>query len=380
MALRALLVLSVLSQYLSNGLILPPEQKLKMGMGEQLKDECIDLAEDNDFRCIYAEEATKGHHVGKAIFNGMAEAGREQTKIFLPAYVNFGGELERLMGVINTNSDILGGVLACVEHWPEVPASCVELVWPDPPAGSFYEVEDSSVAESHVHDTEQYVDKTLSGLGLCPFTKSMRLSALGLENAGVQPGPVKIRHSALIGNLSKETAPAVAMAALYWGGVSDIIDRPEEEVATFLLVCPSIFNDFKTFFHACDNLIEKSNLLLSPPGVGRVWFHPEYKLADVGYQSGGHAPPLDEVNKLMDGYLTEHPGAEKPDAEGLARAHDKTQWTPHPTINLLRPRQLNIAKEVDIKEKRAKVYPRNVVRILEAEKKGELEGLMDVKN
>lgn len=153
-----------------------------------------------------------------------------------------------------------------------------------------------------------------------------------------------------------------------------------QEVATFLLVCPSIFNDFKTFFYACDNLIEKSNLLLSPPGVGRVWFHPEYKLADVGYQSGGHAPPLDEVNKLMDGYLTEHPGAEKPDAEGLARAHDKTRWTPHPTINLLRPRQLNIAKEVDIKGKRAKVYPRNVVRILEAEKKGELEGLMDVKN
>lgn len=72
------------------------------------------------------------------------------------------------------------------------------------------------------------MDKTLSGLGLCPFTKSMRLSALGLENAGVQPGPVKIRHSALIENLSKETAPSVAMAALYWGGVSDIIDRPEE--------------------------------------------------------------------------------------------------------------------------------------------------------
>jgi len=135
-------------------LILPPEQKLKMGMGEQLKDECIDLAEDNDFRCIYAEEATKGHHVGKAIFNGMAEAGREQTKIFLPAYVNFGGELERLMGVINTNSDILGGVLACVEHWPEVPASCVELVWPDPPAGSFYDVEGTQVLPNRTSTTQ----------------------------------------------------------------------------------------------------------------------------------------------------------------------------------------------------------------------------------
>ena len=54
-------------------------------------------------------------------------------------------------------------------------------------------------------------------------------------------------------------------------------------------------------------------------------------------------------------YLAEHPGAEKPSPEGLARAHDKTRWTPHPTINLLRPRQLNIAKEVDVKEKRAKV-------------------------
>ena len=33
-----------------------------------------------------------------------------------------------------------------------------------------------------------------------------------------------------------------------------------------------------------------------------MWFHPEYKLSEVGYQSGGHAPPLSELKGLMSGY------------------------------------------------------------------------------
>jgi len=83
-----------------------------------------------------------------------------------------------------------------------------------------------------------------------------------------------------------------------------------------------------------------------------VWFHPEYKLDDVSYLSGGHAPPISEVESLMSSYLLEHPDATKPETDDLKRGHDLTRWTPHATINLMRPKQLNKAKDNDRNENR----------------------------
>jgi hypothetical protein len=240
---------------------------------------------------------------------------------------------------------------------------------------SLYSRESDETVRGQVEDTESYVDQTLATLGLCPFTKSMSRSALGLESVGVQPGPVVIRHSGDI-KASPETTPATVLASLYWEGVTELIEKPETEAATFLLVAPTEkYGDFKSFFTDCDTIIEKTNFL-APGAMGRVWFHPNYRLSEVGYQSGGHAPPLSEVDSLMDLYIESHPGAKRPGREDTERAHDITRWTPWPTINLLRPKQLEKAKENDKKENRAKVYPRNVVRILEAEEKGELEELI----
>ena len=66
---------------------------------------------------------------------------------------------------------------------------------------------------------------------------------------------------------------------------------------------------------------------------------------------------------------------ETPSDSDMERAHDLVRWTPHPTINLLRPRQLDVAREQDTKGLRGEVYPRNVVRILKAEKEGETHGM-----
>lgn len=267
---------------------------------------------------------------------------------------------------------LIAGVDVQVKHWPDVPASCLEVSWPFRTEDmQLYSRESDFEVEDAVKNTENYVDKTLAGLGLCPFTKSMSRSALGLEALGVQPGPVAIRHSAKI-SASPQTTPATVLAAMYWNGVAELLEKDETEAATFLLVAPETpYQDFEQFYKDCDNLIEKTNLL-SPGSMGRVWFHPRYKLSEVGYQSGGHAPPMEEVEGLMDKYLDAHPGAERPSPEDMARAHDITRWTPHPTINLLRPKQLAMAKENDKRENRAKVYPRNVVRVLDAENKGEV--------
>ena len=117
-----------------------------------------------------------------------------------------------------------------------------------------------------------------------------------------------------------------------------------------------------SFCKSCDNLIEKT-VRLSPGSVGRVWFHPSYDLDKVGPSTGGHAPPVEEIEGLIDNYINTNPGLglDKPDFEDMTRAHDKTRWTPHATINLLRTSQLKAAKD---KEDRGKVFARNIFSFL----------------
>jgi len=351
----------------SFSLILPPSQKIKMGMGEQLKDECEDLSYDYDLPFFYGEGISEGHEVGKHLFESLTECAPEGGGlVFYPEYENYAGALEKVSATLEQCKDLTG--MSCtLTHWPDTPATCLRFeAMPDVP---LYDKEGDDDIESQIEDTKQYVDNTLSGLGLCPFTKSMKLSALGLESSGVQSGPVQVRHASKA--LSSPTSKAAAMARMYWEGVNDILALPETEVATFLLVCPSL--NFKDYFTICDRLIEPCNCL-APGAVGRVWFHPEYKLSEVGYQSGGHAPPLSELKGLMTSYTEKHPVGTPPDSD-MERAHDLVRWTPHPTINLLRPKQLEVAREQDTKGLRGEVYPRNVVRILKAEKEGETFGL-----
>mmetsp|Transcript_23771 Transcript_23771/g.49540 ORF Transcript_23771/g.49540 Transcript_23771/m.49540 type:complete len:389 (+) Transcript_23771:216-1382(+) len=349
-----------------NPLILPPSQKLKMGLAEELRDECLSLTDS--YTNHYNDDVVEGYELGSNCFTKLSEAGERPTRLFYPKYANSRGELEELADVMMMNWKSLGGIDVKVKHWPETPCSCMEVSWPfKTPELPVYSREGEGEVEVMVRDTEEYVDVTLAGLGLCPFTKSMERSALGLESMGVKPGPVAIRHSAEVGGV-EGTTPAMVLAAMYWNGVRELITLPETEAATFLLLAPKgEYGDFKKFANDCDKLVEKTNFL-APGMMGRVWFHPEYKLSSVGYQSGGHAPPLTEVEGLMDKYLTDHPGATRPSKEDTIRAHDLTRYTPWPTINLLRPKQLELAKENDKRENRAKVYPRNVVRVVEAEK------------
>jgi hypothetical protein len=101
---------------------------------------------------------------------------------------------------------------------------------------------------------------------------------------------------------------------------------------------------------------------LSSASIGRVWFHPDYKLAEVGYSSGGHTLPLDIVSGYIDEYLEEHPGASRPSHEELLWGHDETRWTPHSTINLLRGSQL---KKAQANENRFLVYARNILKLID---------------
>ena len=380
-----------------------------MGMTDVLRRECDDAASkvDGNSKSLFEIQVKEGHQLAKTVFGHIVSCSEERkpSLIWLPSCANHQGEVERLTSVINENSDLLGGISASFAHWPEKPSTVISLSWSELDtsydlSNLFYNPESTEIVEKAIQDTEQYVENTLVRLRLCPYTQSLQRAAIGLESVGVQSGPVSVRHAANIFDhgsipVTKKASPAAILATLYWQGVTDLIEKPQQELATFLLVAPSCYDeDFQEFLYVCDALIEKT-VQLSRGIVGRVWFHPKYSLQDVeqaGTSRGGHAPPLEELRFLFD-----KNSMARPSPDDMARAHDKTRQTPHATINLLRTGkellsrflndassspfflismqclgsllgQLKAAESKDTKENRSKTFIRNVVRILEDEK------------
>jgi hypothetical protein len=359
------LLLLCVSVFTAQALILPPRDRMRMGLfeAECLEEECQEASDGARF--YYEVDVDKDYQLGASVFTRIAQCNREPTKIWLPSCLNRQGEIDRLTAVLNENCDRLGGVRASCEHWPEVPASVIDISWDSDVDERVYAPEAPEVVQAAIKNTEDYVVNKVCKLNLCPYTKSMTRAAIGLEGVGVKEGPVVIRHAANAVESPSKASPAAILTAMYWQGVKELIERPEDEVATLLLVAPACFDiDFEAFYKTCDNLIEKSVTLLSG-SVGRVWFHPQYELAQIGYCTGGHTVPLHVVDQYMDDYLNEHPAVQRPAPEEIRRGHDQSRRTPHAIINLLRGPQLKKAKA---KEKNHKfVYAKNILTLLEAE-------------
>jgi len=126
----------------TDALILPPAQKINMGLGDELREEvrggeeggggrtgnlersvAIARAISNmtfsrfaynplarcfarrslhssqceglgaGFSCHYELEVEKGYQIGQKLFNAMAESGDEPVRVFLPMFPNNGGEV-----------------------------------------------------------------------------------------------------------------------------------------------------------------------------------------------------------------------------------------------------------------------------------------------
>lgn len=359
----------IIIHVVSSTLILPPMDKMKMGMTDMLEEECED--ESDGFHFAFEVDVTKGYQLATRTFASIVERkdeGVDGSKIWFPAFKNHGGEIERLAEVLNNNSDKLGGLIVTTAHWPEVPASLLDISWtsnsPLLEDNGCYHMETKEDVELAIEATKCYVGDFLVKKGLCPFTKSIERAAINLDSVGVKEGPVVVRHVTDVLSSTCVTTPAAAMAYLYWDGVSEMIERDETDVATHLLVCPSVYdNDFSSFARVCNDLIEPT-VSFSSGKVGRVWFHPEYSLQAVENDSlarGGHAPPLEEVDELFGVYMSENPAVIKPDPEDVAWAHDKSRWTPHATINLLRSSQLKAASD---NKMRSRIFPKNILSLL----------------
>lgn len=379
---------------------LPPSARLALGE-DGLRRDCEVTTEGGgasiDECFVWERNANEGYQVASCIFGSVARASGDATDgacvktLWFPS-VDDSKMILALVDVVCSNSAQLGGVTAKAEFWPKVPATKISLCWPSSRSENTGRIRSNaslSSIEAATEATERWVDDTLGGLSLCPYTRSLRQGAVGLGSVGVEEGPVGVRHSCSphdIGGAGLQSGvPTVdaLLAAAFWSGVTELATTPEAELATLLIVAPPPYDrDFIRFAATCDELLEPAVQAVGADAVvGKAWFHPLYEASVIGHDTllPGHALPSTMVKKFVDTYYgddfaasssSEDSGKVKKAGElsmnDISRANDEVRHTPHATVNLLRRSQLSAAKEAEaasaVKRPNA-IYARNVFRI-----------------
>ena len=321
-----------------------------------LREEC----EERYPSSFWADDVTEGYQVAAKVFDTMLNISSnvEDTQyIWLPKMKSREATqmLSGLIDCLNANGVRLGGWSASLETWPISPTTGIVLYGagrtdaPRPVHSN-----EGEHTQNAIDETELWVNNTLGRLRLCPYTTSMSRAAIGLDSVGVSSGPVIVRHTVPLslsdGNDENGIAPtdAVMLGASFWNAVIDLAHCPETEVATFLLVAPSSYDEnFAEFISTCDNLLEGSCKAVGADGIiGKAWFHPNYNSTVVGQDSilPGHALPAKMVKTFVDQYFDDMDGL---DLSAVMRANDAVRHTPHATVNLLRRSQLRASKEAE---------------------------------
>jgi hypothetical protein len=149
-------------------------------------------------------------------------------KVWLPSCLNRQGEIDRLARSLNMNSERLGGLQVKCEHWPDVPAGVLEISWDEESPVELYKKESQEDVEKALQDTIHFVETRIAKLGLCPYTKSMKRAAIGLEALGVQQGPVVIRHAGELES-SERATPAAVMGACSGGASQNFLNAQKQK-------------------------------------------------------------------------------------------------------------------------------------------------------
>jgi hypothetical protein len=280
---------------------------------------------------------------------------------------------------------ILGLEDASAELYPSSPSPYLQLSFTAPISQqreNFARAETRHVTlESAISATTNWVNNFLGKYNLCPYTSSVSKAAVGLSSVKVPMGKVHIvtgctnQLNVLSGqSFNYNALRAVELASSFWSETVTLLQSPESEWATSLLVMPEYDNDFESFVDICDNIIQPMiEATSSTDFIGRAWFHPKYNADTVGHNSviAGHAVP----HKMVQQFIQTINGPESIKQNGmtyndLENANNRVRMTPHATINILRRSQLNAAAQYEkgLGEKRPKpnsIYVRNTLKLIE---------------
>lgn len=188
---------------------------------------------------------------------------------------------------------------------------------------------------------KSFISRVVVGLEACPYTKSVDMSAVGLEKQGVVPGPVGYRYS--------PTTDACMVMSMFWNCICEMMSEPDPNLSSIMLSLPGIGmgsgREAHDRFAAVVELVGRYLCLFRGDGsFGLVHFHPEYDrsivhpLAKPAY---GHLPPASWLRPMLK-MAGQEAKAEQLSDEELDLANYQRR-APHTAINILRMTQVNAA-------------------------------------
>ncbi len=202
--------------------------------------------------------------------------------------------------------------------------------------------------------TRKWVKRMLVEQGICPFTRSDRMSGQGLADLGVPIGSIAYHASF--------AAHPIALFANTWKAIEEMIvagPNGRDGVSSILLAAPEFDEDFDFWSGPIFAILEASVVAAKAESqIGVVCFHPRYATPDgTSWPGFGH---MHSVPRLEKWYHQYRPGA-KLTTEQIAAGGAWQRRTPHATINVLRADQLSVAES---RRESGKLYAENIDRLV----------------
>jgi hypothetical protein len=213
--------------------------------------------------------------------------------------------------------------------------------------------------------TRKWVKRILVEQGICPFTKSDRMSGQGLADLGVPVGSIAY-HASFQTHI-------VGLFADTWRAIRDMIQAGpsgKDGVSSILLAAPDFDDDFDYWAGPIFAMLEASVIAAQAEAeIGVVCFHPKYATPDGKSWPGfGHmhsVPKLEKWYKECKDSTAATRGTTMVfsdlNSEEIAAGGAWQRRTPHATINILRAKQLEMAES---RRESAKMYTENIEKLV----------------
>lgn len=222
---------------------------------------------------------------------------------------------------------------------------------------------------------KSFIGRVVVGLEACPYTKSVDISAVGLEKQGVKPGPVGYRYS--------PTTDVTMTMSMFWNCICEMMSEPDENLSSIMLSLPGIGSgeseEAHNRFAAVVEVVGRYLCLFRGDGsFGLVHFHQTYDRSTIHpltQAAYGHLPPISWLRPILK--MGGHPDeAEKLSDDDIALSNYQRR-APHAAINILRMNQVNAAAgaksivDLDLGDGRTEkasgitLYTRNTLRMAE---------------
>jgi len=233
---------------------------------------------------------------------------------------------------------------------------------------------------------KSFIDRVVVNLEACPYTKSVDISAVGLENRGVTPGPVGYRFS--------PTTDACMTMSVFWNCICEMTGSPDENLSSIMLSLPGIGQggdpEVHARFAAVVEIVGRYLCLYrGDASFGLVHFHPAYDRSSINPIDGasyGHLPPMSWLRAMLK--MAGHEAEAESFTDDEVALSNYQRRAPHTSINILRMNQVNAAAgpksivDLDLGNGRIEkasgitLYSRNAIRMVKSGKEG-LQSALD---